>query len=269
MTAVTEARTLSVVLLAGDRGPDDPLAVQASVAGKTLVPVAGRAMLTRVLDTLAAWPRLGRVVLVAPDKPDYQQAVAASDLAAERLDWQIPQSSLSASVAAGLACAGPDRPLLLLTADHPLMDSRWLERLLDGDSRADVRIGLADWSGVMARFPGSRRTRYRFSDRSICGTNLFVFQRPAADRLLDTWQRIERERKKPWKIVGLLGWGNLARYLAGRLSLGDAFAALSRSVGVMVEPVLIDDPLAAVDVDSPADLELVNAVLGERGPTCG
>ncbi len=260
--------SLTVVLLAGDRGPDDPLAVHASVIGKTLVPVGGRAMLTCVLDTLAAWQRLARVVLVAPDQPDYRQAVEQSALDSNRLAWQAPRSSLCGSVAAGLECAGPTRPVLLLTADHPLIDIAWLEALLAERSSADLRIGLADWTRVMARFPGSRRTRYRFSDRSICGTNLFVFQRPEADRLLDTWRRIESERKKPWKIVALLGWSNLARYLAGRLSLTDAFAALSRSLEVKVEPVLIDDPLAAVDVDSLEDLRLVTGVIRQRGEPC-
>lgn len=266
---MVERQSVTVVLLAGDRGPNDPLAVQASVAGKTLVPVAGRAMLTRVLDTLAAWPGLARVVLLAPDAAAYRRAVENSALESARLTWQSPCSSLSESVAAGLEQAGPERPVLLLTADHPLLDCRWLDRLLTEPSAADLRIGLADWDQVMARFPGSRRTRYRFSDRSICGTNLFVFQRLAADRLLATWRRIETERKKPWKIVGLLGWGNLARYLAGRLSLNDAFAALSQSLDVVVEPILVDDPLAAVDVDSPADLELVSEIIQQRGQTCG
>lgn len=265
---MADSSRLTVLLLAGDRGPDDPLAVQASVAGKTLVPIAGQAMLTRVLNTLASWPRLGRVVLIAPDQPDYQRAVASSALDSKQLDWQTPKLSLSASVAAGLDCAGPSRPLLVLTADHPLIDTHWLEQLLTNDDEADLRIGLADYARVMARFPGSRRTRYRFSDRSICGTNLFVFQRPAADRLLETWRRIEHERKKPWKIIGLLGWVNLARYLAGRLSVDDAFRALSRSLGVVVEPVLVNDPLAAVDVDSLADLDLVNEVIRLKGEKC-
>jgi hypothetical protein len=66
----------------------------------------------------------------------------------------------------------------------------------------------------------------------------------------------------------LLGWANLARFLAGRLALDPAFEALSRSVGVRVRPVLLDDPLAAVDVDSPADLALVEQVLAERGQSC-
>ena len=261
--------TVNVILLAGDRGPDDPLASHAGVPGKVLVPVAGQAMLTRVLVTLVGWPRLGRVVLLAPAQADYRDAALASGIESDRLIWVPPAQSPSASVQAGLEAAGSDRPVFLLTADHPLLDSAWLDGLLSAGDTADLLVGLADWTTVMARFPRGRRTRYRFRDRSICGTNLFLFRTPEADRMLEVWKQVEASRKKPWKVVALLGWGNLARYLSGRLRVGEAFAALSARLGFVVSPTIVDDPLAAVDVDSVADLELVSEVLEARGRVCG
>lgn len=257
---------IDVIVLAGDRGPDDPLAVNAGVPGKTLVPVCGVAMLTRVLQTLAGWTRLNRLVLVAPQDSAYRQAVADAAVDGDRLQWIQPATSLSQSVANALQAAGPERPLMMVTADHPLLDLAWLERMLASDGEADLSIGLADWQSVMARFPGSRRTRYRFCDVSVCGTNLFLFHHARADAILTTWRRVEQERKRPWRIVSLLGWANLARFLAGRLGLDSAFEALSASVGVQVRPVLLSDPLAAVDVDSPADLALVEQVLAGQDP---
>jgi CTP:molybdopterin cytidylyltransferase MocA len=259
---------IDVIVLAGDRGPGDPLAVQAGVGGKTLVPVDGRAMLTRVVDTLAQWPRLARLILVAPNDSAYRRAVSDTGLAQDRLVWIEPAGSLSQSVRLALGAAGERRPVVMATADHPLLQLAWIERLLQAEAKADLLIALADWAAVMARFPGSRRTRYRFSDASICGTNLFLFQTGHADAVLDTWQRVEQERKRPWRIVSLLGWANLARFLSGRLALATAFEALSDSLGLEVRPVLLDDPLAAVDVDTPADLALVEQVLSERRPAC-
>jgi GTP:adenosylcobinamide-phosphate guanylyltransferase len=49
---------LSAIVLAGSRGPDDPVARAAGLQHKALVPVAGVPMLQRVLDTLAAVPRI-------------------------------------------------------------------------------------------------------------------------------------------------------------------------------------------------------------------
>lgn len=258
---------VDVIVLAGDRGPGDPLAASAGVRGKALVPAAGTALLTRVGQTLSSWPMLGRLILVAPDHDDYRAAIAGAGFdPAGAVTWVAPELSLSASVRAGLAAAvSPTR--LLLTADHALLNPAWMNDLLAAAARhphAAVLVGVADWAGVMARFPGSRRTRYRFRDGSICGTNLFVLRAPAAHRLLRVWEGVEQQRKRPWRIVSLLGWANLAQYLAGRLSLNAAFGALSRRLDIDIAPVLIDDPLSAVDVDTPADLRLVESVLSER-----
>ncbi len=256
-----------VIVLAGDRGPDDPLALQARVAGKALVPVAGKSMLERVLSVLRAWPRLGRIILVAPGGSAYRQAAATAGwLDDPALVWLEPRGSLAASVRAGVA-AGQGSIRLVLTADHALLDTTWLDCLMQAvfsDQEAQVLVGVTGWDDVMARFPGSRRTRYRFRDCAICGTNLFALREPGAARLLDLWQGIEQQRKRPWRIVALLGWRNLAAYLAGRLSLNAAFEALSMRIGVNVRPVFLRDPLTAVDVDSLADLALVESVLFDR-----
>jgi len=50
MTSITGK--FAAIVLAGDRGPDDPVARAAGVSCKALVPVAGRTMILRVLDAL-------------------------------------------------------------------------------------------------------------------------------------------------------------------------------------------------------------------------
>ena len=83
--------------------------------------------------------------------------------------------------------------------------------------------------------------------------------------MADAWRGLERNRKRPWKMVSRLGWGTLLRYLAGRLTLDRAAEALSVALGLRLALVVVDDPEAAVDVDSLDDLRLVERVLRERG----
>jgi GTP:adenosylcobinamide-phosphate guanylyltransferase len=254
---------VNILVLAGDRGPDDPLARAAGVAGKTLVPVAGVPMLTRVLKALAAWPRLERICVVAPALEVYDKAIRAAGLSLP-CTRVSPRESLCQSVREGLEQFDGVRPVLVVTADHPLIRSAWLDSICaSGDD--DLSVGLVDHAGVRARLPNSRRTRYRFSDRELGGTNLFLFRTAAADGILEVWARVEQNRKAPWKIVSLLGAGNLVKFLAGRLSSSDAFSALSKRAGLRIGYRLIDDPLSAVDVDSTADLATVEGLLSERG----
>lgn len=259
---------VDVIVLAGDRGAHDPLASQAGVAGKTLVEVGGRPMLLRVLETLSRWPAIGRLIVVAPDTADHASALDGTEIPEGRLIRVSPASSPSHSVAAALDACGEKRPVLLVTADHPLLDTAWLEKLLQTDPAADLTVGLVEYQSVMKRFPGSRRTRYRFSDISICGTNIFAFQTLRAEAVVRLWQRIEQQRKRPWRIVAILGWSVLGRYLAGRLSLDQAFSALSTRAGARIRACVLDDPLSAVDVDSAEDLALVEQVLGARKAAC-
>ncbi len=257
---------MNIIVLAGDRGPDDPIARQAGVAGKTLAPIAGVPMLTRVLATLSGWSGTGRIVVVAPRQAAFDAAIEGA-ACARPLTAIAPAPSPSASVAAALAEFASDRPVSLVTADHPLLAPDWLDTLC-ANGEEDLRVGLVDHARVRARFPESRRTRYRFQDRELGGTNLFQFRTPAADAVLAFWRRVEQERKKPWRVVSLLGAGNLLRFAAGRLSAAQAFDALSRRVGLRIDYRLIDDPLSAVDVDSLADLALVESILRERESAC-
>jgi len=52
-------------------------------------------------------------------------------------------------------------------------------------------------------------------------------------------------------------------YLLGRLTLEKALNVLSRSMGCSVGYVLIDNPRAAVDVDSVSDRDLAEKILLE------
>jgi len=250
---------VNLVVLAGDRGPDDPVAVQAAVSGKTLARVAGVPMLTRVLSTLSQWPMAEKIVVVAPATNAYQVAVKRAAMP-QPFDLIAPRPSPSLSVSAALEAFDDQRPVTLLTADHPLLKLEWLDTL-SGPGDDDLRVGLVDHALVQARFPESRRTRYRFADRALGGTNLFQFRTSRADAILETWRRVEQERKKPWKVVSLLGASNLLRYAVGRLHSEQAFAALSERIGIKIGYRLISDPLAAVDIDSVADLELVESLL--------
>ena len=57
----------TALVLAGSRGPDDPVARAGGVAHKCLVPVAGVPMAVRVVETLAACPSIGRIAIALQD----------------------------------------------------------------------------------------------------------------------------------------------------------------------------------------------------------
>ena len=262
-----EAPRFTAVVLAGDRTPDDPLALSAGVRYKSLVPVGGRAMLLRVLDALAGSPQVGRCVLCGPPREALEQdAELRAGVATGAWDWLPPGPTPSTSALAALRSLPESEPVLLTTGDHALLRPEVVEYFC-GHARtagSELVVGLARYDEVMAAFPGMHRTGLRFRDDVYSGCNLYAFLSPAARGVADFWRRVEGERKRPWRMLRALGWGTVLRYLTGRLTLGQALERLSLQLGVRIGTVLLPYPEAAVDVDKVSDREYAERILRGR-----
>ena len=260
---------LATGVLAGERPGPSELSEAEAVALKVLVDIAGRPMLARVLDTVAAAFPEAIALVGGPDASQLSAAPwLASRLDAGGLAWVAPADSPSLStramVEAGLA-RGADA-VAITTGDHPLLTPATFTRFVADALRtdADAVVGLADYAAVKAAFPASRRTALRFSDGPRCGCNLFLFRGQGASRVLDFWQRVERDRKRPDRILKVLGASFAMRYMAGRLLLPDAVARLEELTGARIAVVRVPDPDAAVDVDNLEDLATVRTRWAQR-----
>ena len=262
-STATRDRDWVAIILAGDRGPEDPVARETGARCKAMADVAGRPLLGRVLDTLGRCDDIAecRVVGPAAEIVDANPALTAM-IDEAGAQWIAPGDSPVASALAALDTIAPDRPVLITTADHALLTPAMVATMCRSDADLDLGVGLVDYARVRAAYPDSRRTTTRFGTRAFCGCNLFALYRPAGRRLVERWRRVENERKHPARIVGgMLGWPALLRYVLRALPLEAAFAGLSKRHGLRAGPVLLEDPNAAVDVDSVADLHQVEAIL--------
>lgn len=220
---------------------------------KALIEVAGTTMLARVAGALAK-SSAGEVV-VSTGEP----AVAA---AAATLGLRVVAAAAgpSLSVAAALEVLGA--PLLVTTADHALLDPAWIDAFIAGvPPTADVAVLLARRETIDRDLPGSRRTYLRFADGDWSGCNLFYLATPRAAAALALWRQVEADRKRPWRIVRRFGVRPLLRYLRGRMTLAEAVETLGRTVGIEAAAVESAFGLAAVDVDTTADLASVRALI--------
>ena len=256
---------LTVLLLAGSRGPDDPVARARNVPSKALAPVGGVPMLDRVVEMLQRQSRIGRILLVIDTNPD--AAVAFAKLGQRAGVDILRQGASPASTVEGIltGLTADSYPLLVTTADHPLLTEGMIVSLLEKTPPdADISVGLADAASVMAAWPQSIRTVTKLGGIGYCGCNLFLLQTPRAIGAVRFWRQMERNRKKPWRLIAAAGVPTLWRYLRGTLDLTAAFDRLSKITGAKVRPVLLPQPEAAIDVDKPEDIVLVELILERR-----
>jgi len=265
---VSATPPFDALVLAGSRRPDDPVAAAGGKSCKSFVEIAGRPMVEHVVAALRESGRVGDIAIALPaDAPVAREAPAlARELAEGRLRRLDPAGTPSATVLKAVSERVDDRPLLIATGDHPLLTGELVATFLDGAraSGADVAAALAPTRLFDAAYPGARRTSLAFRDGGYGGCNLFALLGPEAGKVLAFWQRMEELRKRPWRLALAIGPGTLARYALGRLSLGEAVAVLGRRVGARLHAVVLDSAEAAKDVDSLADLELVQRILAGR-----
>lgn len=259
--------TFTAVVLAGDRGPDDPVARSAGVPCKALVPVAGRPMVLRVLDALAESRLVGERILCG-NSSRLRGACAEIDalLTGKGVGWVENEASPSLSARAALALVPAGQPALVTTADHALLTPAMVDHFCSraAESGCDVVAGLARADRVMAAFPEGRRTVTRLAGGGFCGCNLFAFLTPRAGNAARFWRRVEEQRKHPLKIVRTLGVPSVLRYLCGRLTLEQGLDRLSALMDARAGVVWMPDAETAVDVDKVDDLLLAESILARR-----
>ncbi|MGB5621607.1 MAG: hypothetical protein WBN65_03855, partial [Gammaproteobacteria bacterium] len=177
--------------------------------------------------------------------------------------WLAPGPGPAASTLAALESID-QYPALVTAGDHALLSAAILDAFFSGvaDRDEDVLIGLVPYDTVRSAFPDSRRTVLRFSDGKFCGSNLFAFRAREGLGAVRFWRRVESDRKRPWRVASRLGLWTLLRYIAGRCPVAEAFRVLSVKAGCRVGYVALNDPRAAVDVDSVEDWRLAEEILG-------
>ncbi len=118
--------------------------------------------------------------------------------------------------------------------------------------------------GSYAAFPETRRTAIKFNDGAYSGCNLFGFLNRRSHRAAQFWRQIEQERKKPLRMMRILGWWTVVRYLLGRISLDDGLEQISRKLQIRARAVLLPFPQAAVDVDTADDWHFVQGLVKKQ-----
>ena len=248
-------------MLAGSRPGRDAFAQSHGTDLKALIPVGGVPMVARPTAALLASPEIERVRVLA-QVPDRIADVLLKD---DRLTVEASGATIAATIAAILGNSATAYPLLVTTADHALLTPAMIADFCERARNADLAIGVVERRSLMARLPGSKRTWFGFRGGAYTGANLFAFNSARAAKAVALWRSVEQDRKKGWRLLAALGPIVLLGAGLRLLTLDSVLARLGKRLGLTIAKVEMTDPVAAVDVDKPADLELAERLIAERG----
>jgi GTP:adenosylcobinamide-phosphate guanylyltransferase len=250
----------TALLLAGSRPGVDPFAAAYGTDLKALIPVGGMPMVARPVAALLAAPEIVKVRVLA-QQVDRIAAALPTD---PRLGVEPSGTTIAATLQAILDEPATRFPLLVTTADHALLDTDMIADFCAQAAGADVAIGLVEQRALVARLPDSQRTWLKFRGGAYSGANLFAFGSRDAVKAIELWRSVEQDRKKGWRMIAALGLPLLLGAVLRLRSLDQTLAAVGAKLGLTIRKVDLANPLAAVDVDKPADHALVSAILEGR-----
>lgn len=258
-----EAQGWTAIILAGQRPGTDPLAQHFGQTLKALVPFAGEAMLTHVVRTLRTVPAIRRIVVLA-QSPD---ALAAAVAAGGGADALITSGGgISSSIAAVAGTCDAPWPVLVTTADHPLLTRTIVEQFIAGVGAHEVAVAMVERATMLVQFPDAQRTWLRFADGAWSGANLFALTGTAAGGALRLWADAEQDRKVPWRLFRHFGLWLALRAVTRTIGLARALEKAGQRLGLSATLVPMADPVAAIDVDKPADHALAERIFAGRPP---
>ncbi len=112
----------TALVLAGERGGDDPVAAAAGVRQKCWVPAAGVPMLVRVIQALSDSTAVGRIVVsMNPAEAGQDGPVLDPNQGRKSLKIVPCAATPATSALAAIEALEDPFPLLVTTADHPLL----------------------------------------------------------------------------------------------------------------------------------------------------
>lgn len=249
---------LDAVVLAG--GPMDTVAQQqANAPNKAFVEIAGVTLVGRVLAALRSSRVIRRIVVVAPLSARERDELAAAD------DLRPDGIRITESLRNGLAGFSPDRTVLVLASDLPVLTATAVEDFVERAERldADVIYGCVEKRAHQGRFARVPHTWARLRDGTFCGGGIFALKPRVLPRLEQFIEQLGAARKHPFRLASLFGWDVLARFALGRLTIAQAERRATGILGAPVRALVSDYPETAVNVDRVSDIALAEELVRE------
>ncbi len=221
------------------------------------IEVAGKPMVTYILDALKGVSKIGTIYLVGPEE-------AVGRYAGPKVKVVEPAGDLFGNVRKGLAAASTEC-VLVCASDIPLVTSDIAGDLLDRclESGADFCYPVSSKSDCDRRFPGVKRTYVTLRDGTYTGGNLFFVRKSAVERAWPMAEKMISYRKSPVKMVGVLGPWLLIKFALKKASVADFERKVAGLLNLKPKAILNASPEIGVDVDKPSDLELCRRELAK------
>lgn len=250
----------AIITAGGDIEPNQPLYEITRGGLKSMIEVAGKPMIQWELDALGASTAVEQVIVVGlPQEIDLVCAVPLTVLP----DTGSMLGNIRAGATEVLRRAPLETHAILAAGDIPTLRAEIVDWLAChcGEFEQDLYYTIIERPVMESGFPGAAFQYTHLKDMQVCGGQLHCFRLQAVMEETPLWKRLIDARKSSLRQASILGYDAMLFLLLRQLSLKDAEAAVCKRLGVKGKAVLCPYPEVGMDVDKPAQLEIVRDTL--------
>ena len=257
---------VTIILLAGQRaGVVNPLAAHAGVSHKCLVPIRGKPLIARVLDTVTGVPA-ARCIRISLEPEAHGEVAGLAEAFADRgVSIEFVANARNIIDSVHIAAGDEPGPFLITTADNVLLTREGIAQVRERLSLHDGVLALARKASVLAAHPEGQRGFYRFRDDEYANCNIYALaDRKALDIGAEIFRGGGQFMKSVWRMIHAFGPINILMLRLGAYDREEAMRKLGRRLGMTIEATEFTDGSLAIDVDNERTYRVCEEILARR-----
>jgi len=242
-------KMVNAVVLAGGDG----MVIDSEYRFKGLLPIAGRPMVSWVVDGLRESETVGEVAVVLPTAENLGSWVDTVD------KLVLGHESFIDNLSAGMDAFRDERPVLVVTGDVPTITGEaiddFVRQALERD--AEFAYAIVHEEAMEAAFPGGKRTYIKMARGRVTGGNVAILTPDVLARNKDFGQKLFQTRKRASSMARLLGARVVIGLLTGRLDSAELERRMEKLLDARCRAVFSAHACIGMDVDKREDRELL------------
>jgi GTP:adenosylcobinamide-phosphate guanylyltransferase len=253
----------AIVTAGGLITPDDPLYGLAPVEKKALIPLAGKVMVSWVIDALLNSTEIDNIIIVGLKRHEL-------DYHEPRLHFVDSAGDLVDNIFIGVNKLQVIQPsvkkFLLVSSDIPLITPEIVRGFIEecGNQEAHLYYAVVEEKTMEARFPHSKRTYIPFKGGRYTGGDVFLFDIAATNpENFGLAKSLTSSRKNYLTQARLIGFDFIFRFLLRSMTVHEAARRASAKVNLDGRAVDTRYAELGMDLDKPHQYEMIKTCLEE------
>ena len=163
------------------------------------------------------------------------------------------------NVSKGLKHFSDQERILIITSDIPFITPTAIDHFIQASlkSKADFTYPIIRKETQMQTYPDMQRTYVKLKQGSFTGGNMSVINPDIGDKFFVMGRYMIQNRKKPWKMVQILGLGFLGKLLLGTLTIEKLENRVSHLLNIHAKAIITPYAEIGNDVDKAEEIKAI------------